>query len=570
MEARFDADVASGDAARLRWADQPITLASGEVRYVTAINIPIPEQGMMVATVQDVTRQVLAQEALEDSEAILRSAVESAPLVLFLLDTDLNFRLSIGGGLSSLGLQPGQVVGMRLVDVYPELPDALTGARRALEGQSSTFFIDARGFTWDLRYTPLVGANGKIKGVVGTAFDVTDRLKAELDRTRLQTQLIQAQKMEAVGQLAGGVAHDFNNILTAILSNVELMREEAGLGRAALADLAELEADARRAASLTRQLLLFSRRQPMQPRPIELNALVGDLLKMLHRLIGEQIVLDFAGSPGDLWLQADGGMLDQAVTNLVVNARDAMPSGGEILLRLRAVEVQAPALHHPEARPGQFACLEVTDSGHGMDAETARHAFEPFFTTKDVGKGTGLGLATVHGIVQQHRGWVELETRPGAGTTFRVLLPLAEAPQGLGADEPADAPHPPGTLERLLVVEDDASVRRVLVRSLERLGYRVRAAASGVEALELWRSGGADLVLTDVMMPGGLNGLELAERLLAEEPQLRVVVMSGYSPELTQPEALRRRGAVFLAKPLDTGVLARTVRELLDGPVRVG
>jgi PAS domain S-box-containing protein len=388
------------------------------------------------------------------------------------------------------------------------------------------------------------------------AGDITERLQ-------LEESFRQAQKMEAIGQLAGGVAHDFNNLLTVILGYCGLLLASAD---AEITESAkEIQAAAVRAANLTRQLLTFSRRQPMRMMPLDLDDAVLSVGRMLQRLIGEDIMLRTRLLPGGAWIEGDSGMIEQVLLNLAVNARDAMPGGGELWIELDDVTLdEAAARQHPEGRPGSFICLSLRDTGRGIAANHLPHIFEPFFTTKEVGKGTGLGLATVHGIVEQHNGWIEVESHSGEGTTFRVHLP--RLPQG--ADRPGGAPKASRVLggnEAILVVEDEPAVRALASKILGAQGYRVQAASSGVAALELWRrqAGAFDLLLTDLIMPGGVSGAQLAAQLRSEQPGLRVIYMSGYRGD-TAPGGV---GANFLQKPFDPAHLARAVRACLDdGP----
>ena len=388
------------------------------------------------------------------------------------------------------------------------------------------------------------------------------------ERRKLEQQLRQAQKMEAVGQLAGGVAHDFNNILAAIMMNVGLLREEPGQSEEVTGMLKELEAEAARAASLTRQLLAFSRRQPLQPRPVHLPELVNNLLRMLRRLLGENIVGEVRAPEGLPAVEADPGMIEQVVLNLCVNARDAMPRGGRIDLTLAEILVDSAAVRdNPEARAGRHVCIQVVDNGCGMSDETRQHLFEPFFTTKEPGKGTGLGLATVYGIVRQHGGWVEVESEPARGSTFRVFLPAlaaALAAEGL----PAAGLLPRGQGEILLVVEDEATVRSMLGTTLRRFGYGVLEAANGPAALELWRNRRDEiaLVLTDMVMPGGLGGVDVVKQLRADRPGLRIIAITGYVS--SHADALPE-DVTLLAKPFDPSALLTSIRRKLDAPATV-
>jgi two-component system cell cycle sensor histidine kinase/response regulator CckA len=324
---------------------------------------------------------------------------------------------------------------------------------------------------------------------------------------------------------------------------------------------------AERAAGLTRQLLMFSRKNVMQPKPLDLRAVVANLSKMLKRVLGETVTLEF-NPPTELPLvHADTGMIEQVILNLVVNARDAMPQGGTLTISTNPVEMnEAYVQTHPEARLGAFVCLRVSDTGSGMDAATMARIFEPFFTTKEVGKGTGLGLATVYGIVKQHDGWIEVSSEVGKGSTFNVFIPASS--------EPIQAPPPEspvtatvrGGQETILVVEDEPVLRDMAHLILQDCGYHILEAGSGAEALQVWQrhADTIDLVVTDVVMPGGMSGRELALKLLASQPRLKIIFTSGYNVEETNTDFFRHGGASFLQKPYTRIDLARAVREALD------
>jgi signal transduction histidine kinase/ActR/RegA family two-component response regulator len=386
------------------------------------------------------------------------------------------------------------------------------------------------------------------------------------ERKHLESQLRQAQKLEAIGQLAGGVAHDFNNILAVIMMHVGLLQMNPNLDDGTRHALKDLEAGARRAANLTRQLLMFSRRSVLKVKPLEVNDVVETLLKMLRRLIGEQIDLRFDGKSALPLVEADAGMLEQVIMNLVVNARDALPKGGRITISTALADVDA--IHteaQPNSRPGRFVCLAVSDTGCGMDAATQKRIFEPFFTTKDAGRGTGLGLATVHGIVAQHKGWVEVDSELDVGTAFRVYLPVtAQAPSN--GIEPPQAGSVRRGRETILLVEDEPPVRQVVGKSLRALGYQVFEAANGQEAMALWQIHGrqVDLLLTDMVMPEGMTGLELAEQLQALKPGLKAIISSGYSAEIVHVGVPSKAGIVYLPKPYATNALADAIRDCLD------
>ncbi|MCX8155425.1 MAG: ATP-binding protein [Verrucomicrobiae bacterium] len=410
-------------------------------------------------------------------------------------------------------------------------------------------------------------AQGKVAAIYGAIYDITARKRAEAEQRQLEAQLRQAQKMEAVGQLAAGVAHDFNNILTVIQGNASFLEEDVGHRPELLEACQQITEAANRAGALTRKLLLFSRKQAVQAQAVNLNELVSNLTKILGRLIGEHIQMQYHYGAALPAVLADPGMLDQVIVNLAVNARDAMPQGGTLTLATSVAEFQeADLAAHPERRPGQFVCLSVTDTGCGMTPEVLRHIFEPFFTTKEPGRGTGLGLATVYGVVKQHQGWVEVQSEVGKGTTFRIYLPAQPVAQEKeDAVQPPDPP-PNGT-ERLLVVEDEAPVRMLVGAALQRRGYQVVLAASGPEALERWEEhhGEFDMLVTDMVMPQGMTGLELGRRLRAKKPGLKIIYMSGYSAETALAETSQDLRTRFLAKPYATTALLQLIRDVLDG-----
>ena len=397
--------------------------------------------------------------------------------------------------------------------------------------------------------------------------DITERRALDTERSRLEEQLRQAQKLEAVGQLAGGIAHDYNNLLTVQLGQLSLLKETATLPPEVGEALGEIEKSARMAAQLTRQLLAFSRRQVLQPRRLDLNSVIDDLLKMLRRVLREDITLELKLAAQPLWVHADAGMVEQVVMNLVVNARDAMPDGGRLTLSTESVEFTAATVPpRPEARAGKYACLSVTDTGKGMDAETRARIFEPFFTTKEVGRGTGLGLATVYGIVRQHGGWIEVDSEVDRGTVFRVFHPAApsDTAEASPAERSAESDGLRGRGETILLVEDNPAVRQTLTASLRRRDYEVLSAADSREAVSLWQAheDSIRLLLTDMVLGQGDNGLELAHVLRARRPGLPVVIMSGYSEELAT-EGLAS-DIEFLPKPYPPDALARAVRKRLD------
>ncbi|HQK86984.1 MAG TPA: ATP-binding protein, partial [Acidobacteriota bacterium] len=402
---------------------------------------------------------------------------------------------------------------------------------------------------------------GKSPLIGGISLDVTELRHSEEERSRLEDQLRQAQKMEIIGRMAGGVAHDFNNLLSPILGYTEMALLDMHPEDPLFADVKNIREAAERAAGLTRQLLAFSRRQVLDMAVLNLNRTLSDLHKMLRRLIGEDIelVLRLSADLGNI--RGDVDQLQQVVMNLAVNARDAMPGGGRLILQ---TENTTLAEGNAVLPPGVYVALSVIDSGCGMDAETLSHMFEPFFTTKERGKGTGLGLSTVYGIVKQHGGHIEAISQPGQGTTFRILLPRVEAPPSGEANPAEEEPAGPGSA-RLLVVEDEAMVRKMVCDILRAHGYRVLEAAGSDEALALMaaETEPVDLVLTDVIMPR-MNGRELYERILRMQPGVRVLYMSGYPAEVIAEQGLVRETIHFLQKPFSVRTFLKTLRGILE------
>jgi PAS domain S-box-containing protein len=425
---------------------------------------------------------------------------------------------------------------------------------RDREGQPHVFLNNVVGFV----------EGGCLVRAWGTQRDVTEQ-------RRLEEQVRQSQKMEAVGQLAGGIAHDFNNLLTAILGNTQLLLRDLPPGDVKREDVDEIRKASERAAGLTRQLLAYSRRQMLQPKVLDLNAVVAEMDRMLRRLIGEQITFATDLVPELGRVRADPSQIEQVVVNLVLNARDAMEGGGAVTIETANVELDAAFVQqHLGAVAGPFVMLAVSDTGTGMTPAVRVHLFEPFFTTKPVGKGTGLGLATVYGIVKQSGGYIAVRTEPGRGSSFKVYLPRIAAPASAPPPSPAPAPAPSsrGTArvaETVLVVEDEQAVLTLSRRALESEGYTVLAAADGADAVRIAeRHGGTiHLLLTDVVMPG-ISGRELAAQLAARRPGLRVVYMSGYPGDTAARGGALAQGSAFLQKPFEPDALARKVREALD------
>jgi len=444
-----------------------------------------------------------------------------------------------------------------------EQPEAILPANAAAiaqeclrQGQSKLsqqLQLNGRTLTWS--FFPIIPS--QVVHCYGA--DVTERLN-------LEAQLRHAQKLESVGQLAAGVAHDFNNILTIIQGHSDRLVAQCEPNSPQVEPLRQVSAAARRAASLTQQLLMFSRKQKMQPKVIDLSKVIGNMTKMLQRLLGDDITLESNCASPMPSIEADTGMMEQIIMNLSVNARDAMPKGGKLSIATNAATIDDQYVqHHPEARPGQFVRLIVTDTGTGMTDETLTRIFEPFFTTKEVGKGTGLGLATVYGIVKQHSGWIETKSELGVGTTFTIFIPSTTKSFETSFERVCPRPDIKGGHETILLVEDEPVLRELARVILKDYNYEVLEASSGIEALKVWEkhAGRIDLLLTDMVMPEGMTGRELAEELKNRKPDLKVVYTSGYSSDVMGGD-LGLRDTMFLQKPYPPPLLAKTVRDCLD------
>jgi PAS domain S-box-containing protein len=519
---------------------------------------------------------ILAQ--LRDSEERFRAMFDSAAIGTGVLDLDGRIVTSNRALEQMLQYDKADLAGLSAAELtHPddrdrelELFGELASGKREEYRLEKRVLARSGELLWAHHTVSLVrDAFTKPRFAIAMLEDITPRKQAEDERVRLETQLRQAQKMEAVGQLAGGVAHDFNNLLTAIRGYSEFALSRVGSDDAGLQkDIEEIARSADRASSLTRQLLAFSRKQLLQPRILQLNDVVGEVDQMLRRLIGEdiEVVTVFGRALGRV--KADPGQIEQVLVNLVVNARDAMPEGGQLTIETANVDADDELVaQHEGLTPGRYVMLAVHDTGHGMDAETRGRLFEPFFTTKEQGKGTGLGLATVYGIVKQSGGYVVVESEPGNGATFKIFLQRLEA----GVDEAAPRvrvePDRPSGSETVLLVEDEEVVRNLVREILERNGYAVLEARNGAEALELGQTCGAPihLLVTDVVMPK-MSGRELAERLVAIHPETRVLYMSGYTDGAISQQGVLDPQTELLQKPFTFDDLAQKVRQVLDAP----
>jgi two-component system, cell cycle sensor histidine kinase and response regulator CckA len=528
--------------------------------------VPLRDRGGKVigvlGTYEDITDRKRADRALVESHSLLNAVVEGTTDAVYVKDLQGRYLMLNTACAGFLGLAVEEVIGKDDRDLFPPGPaqTIMQRDREVMEsGQTQTFEETATAAGVTRTYLSTKGvyhdAQGKVIGLIGISRDVTG-LK------RLEEQFRQAQKMDAVGRLAGGIAHDFNNLLTGILGYTELVfRRLRGddPGRELLAEVLKL---GDRATNLIRQLLVFSRKQELQPQVVSLNAVLGELSKLLGRLIGEDVELALV--PGDDLgpAKVDPGQFEQAVINLAVNARDAMPRGGRLVIETRNAELGEG---HAEARPGRYVLVAVSDTGHGMDEATKARVFEPFFTTKESGKGTGLGLAMVYGFVTQSGGHIEVESEPGRGTTFKVYLPRAEEATPTARPAP-DLLKVLGGNETVLLVEDEDTVRALSRLVLQSNGYTVLEARNGQEAVWVAQQhqGPIHLLVTDLVMPR-MSGRQLADLLAQPRPQMRVLFMSGHTDEALLRHGVVEGSVAFLQKPFHPTALARKVREVLDG-----
>ncbi len=516
----------------------------------------------------DITPRMRAEQALRASEDRYRSLVELAGSVIVIVDADGRITEFNREAESFFGRSRAEALTQDYLDTCVAEPQraamaadlARIRAGDAMQGRESVFVQrdgTQRSFLWNA--TRFTDASGDRPQVLIIGQDISEL-------RRLEHQLLLAQRMEGIGRLAGGIAHDFNNLLTAILGHAEMAQDDVPQGDPARSNIAEITRAAQRAADLTRQLLAFARRQIIEPRVVNLNDLVLNVDRMLRRLLGEDVALVTVQEPDPWRVRIDPGQFEQVLLNLAVNARDAMPAGGTLVIETRNVHLdEAFARQHTTVLPGPHVLLAVSDTGIGMDADVLAHIFEPFFTTKEVGKGTGLGLATCYGIVKQNRGSIWVDSERGTGTTFRIYLPRVDAVPPPEETSEAPVTEQPRGSETVLLVEDEVLVRNLAADALRRQGYQVLTASTGLEALELTVQmlHPIDLLVTDVVMPQ-MGGEQLAARLLAAQPALKVLFISGYADVAVAQHGTVLPGTALLQKPFTPGQLVHRVRELLD------
>jgi len=523
---------------------------------------------MIQGIAHDITERQVFAESLSRERNLLRTLIDNIPDRVYVKDLQGRYLLvnKAFDGFAPKTNSPS-TLGKTVFDIFPPELAQVYHADDQLVIHSGIPMMDHEEPSVDTRANrcryitskvALKDDKGQIIGLVGISRDITDRHS-------LEAQLRQAQKMESIGQLAAGVAHDFNNILTVIQGHAGILMTLPNNTPDAKDALKQISDASQRAANLTRQLLTFSRKQVIQPKTIDLNDLITNLSKMLARLLGEEINVRYLYNSTPPIVYADAGMIEQVLMNLAVNARDAMPKGGQLTVRTDIVDIDSLYVqHNREAQVGRFVRLIVSDTGHGMDDATLNRIFEPFFTTKEAGKGTGLGLATVYGIVKQHQGWLRVESSPGKGAQFQMFFPLSA--HSVASETALPLAPAVGGGETILVVEDEEALRLMVKRVLERNGYRIIIAQTGKEAMEIWpkHRQSVQLLLTDMVMPDGLSGKDLADRLMAEDPKLKILYTSGYSVDLAKDGSRFVPGVNFIAKPYEPDVLLRLVRSILD------
>lgn len=531
--------------------------------------------GKIIAGIEiarDVTKRKHDQEALRESEERYRNLFENAHDMIQSIDPEGRFIFVNSSWLKTLGYTPEDLQRLTIFDiVHPDcVPHCAEILRKVLSGEAADN-VEATFISKDGRPVHVEGnvnarcAGGKAIATQGIFRDVTERKRAEAERARLEAQLLHVQKMEAIGTLTGGIAHEFNNIMTVVIGYSEFLQEGMESDNPLRTYVNLIQASAIRATHLTQSLLAYSRKQAINPKPVKLSEAVRNVGRLLARLIGENIQLEIGTTDDEISIMADAGQMEQVLINLATNARDAMPNGGALTIRTaRTMLDDSFVKTHAYVKPGHYAELSVKDTGIGMDDKTKQRIFEPFFTTKEMGKGTGLGLAMVYGIIKQHGGYIDVFSEPGKGTTFKIYLPLIASE----LEEPEfPRPDPVRTgSETVLVAEDDAAVRKLTQEVLEKAGYRVIVAGDGEEAILkfLANKDEIDLLVLDVIMPGK-NGKEAYREIRKLKPDQKVMFLSGYTTDLISKDGGLAEGSTFIPKPASPRELLKKVRSLLDG-----
>lgn len=553
--------------------EHQVTAADGSTRWYHWIDTPLFDDEGELLEFQSVGRDTTERKQAETERTLLATAIDQAGETIVITEPDGTIRYVNPAFTALTGYSQEEAIGQhtRILKsgahdhtFYQKLWETITSGQ-VWQGRMVNKRKDSTLFSEAVTISPVMDGTGQIISFAAVKRDITAHLQAEEEKTKLQRQLHQAQRLESIGRLAGGVAHDFNNMLSIILGCGESILEQLSPQSPLVEDVKDIIQAGERSATLTRQLLAFSRKQTLQPVVLNLNDVVCSIEKMLRRLLGEDIelILELGSTIGNV--RVDPGQVEQIVMNLTINARDAMPTGGRLLIETSMVELDdSYAENHPGMRPGHYIQLAVSDTGMGMDQEVVSQIFDPFFTTKEMGRGTGLGLATVYGIIKQSSGYITVYSEPGQGTAFKIYFPRIEADQERVAAKAAVVSRPEGS-EHILVVEDEKSLRRFMQITLSRQGYAVTLAANGVEALSLVEEAGLrpDLIITDVIMPK-MSGMQLIERLHQSRPHLKALFMSGYTDDTIAQHGVLNAETPFIHKPFTVHNLAIKIREILD------
>ncbi len=542
-------------------------------RRTFRLNCFVLEGHRFAVVLDDVSDRKKSERTLYETLNMLNTVISASPSPIITFDADGRVSLWNHAAEKTFGHIATELLGrplpfldepdqkgflQRVREAHHQQPPSFEWTYAASDGSRKTFLVSVGS---------LGGSTGSQQGYLAMFLDVTGVRIAQREQQRLEEQLQQVQKLESLGRLAGGIAHDFNNQLTTIIGNSEMLRDELRSQPENLSLVEEILAAGRRSGVLTEQLLTFSRRQAFVPQVLDVNTLIARMQKTLTRLLGETITLNFEQKASDCFIKVDAGLFEQALMNLAINSRDAMPNGGILEFRTSRIILKQPMQAYvKDVPPGEYVVVDVVDTGHGMDAKVLENLFDPFFTTKPIGKGTGLGLAMVYGFVQQHQGYIQVNSRPGSGTRFSLFFSAERRP----SEAPAAAPAP--AVEKLpaytlLIVEDELPVQKMMQRILKLAGFEVLVAANGREALNVFAEAGekVDLVITDIVMPE-MGGLELAARLWEKRPELKVVLSSGYGEQALEHTSFPREKVRVIGKPFPTDQLLSLIRTFLGKP----
>ncbi len=558
---------------RFEWTHRQ---SNGEDFPVEVSLTPILYQGkeMLYCVWRDITEIKRVQESFEKNRRFLEEIIENSGSLIYVKDCEGRYQLVNKMWSELLGIGRATTIGSKDSDLFSREEAerfrandlSVMSSRRLIEVEEALEIAGLKKYFNTVKF-PLFAEDGTVNGVCGMSTDITQRKQAAIEKEQLQEQLLQAQKMDAIGQLAGGVAHDFNNMLSVIIGYVEMIlsSDKFKIPDTLESNLLEIKKAASRSAELTSQLLAFARKQTIIPKILDLNETIGGMVKMLKRLIGENIALEWLPSKDMLWtVKMDPTQINQILANLAINARDAISGPGILRISTANLSLDPDDFIQTEIPMGDYVLLAVHDNGCGMGKEILQHIFEPFFTTKEIGKGTGLGLPTVYGIVKQNNGGIEVESEPGKGTIFRIYLPRAENEENIAEPDDFSPPSQGGGNETILIVEDEESILKMAVTILEFFGYKVFSSASPFDALEIARRHPEiKLLVSDVVMPG-MNGKELLSQISEICPEIKVLFMSGYTADIISSQGAVNEDYIFMEKPFSVDEISNKIREALD------